>query len=420
MDDSNESANISENTPQKLWNKYFILLSVASFLLALCMMVYSSVLALYIDDIYRVLYENDTTGAATTTGIALAAFTITAIIVRLTGGRILDNNDYFKIIIIGLAIMGTASLFYNFFPIIWVIVLLRLIQGGSFSIAHTGLSVAVCEVVPPKRIGEGISYFGLGVSMALAIGPLLGLKLCEGGNFYVVFNVCTAALVAAAGCVFICLIKLRELSKQNLKKRKEKINTSTDKYVGIWKYIEKRSLPASVVCLTLALTVGFVSNFIPLFASRNGIVTAGLFFTCEAVTSLLSRLIIGRIINRFSPFALTVPSAVAAILTFVFVFMSVTNGYFLLLAGALMGLAVGFIQTTYNVVALRSAPSERRGAAASTFFLMMDIGIGGGGLLWGVIIDNFGFNVAISGCIFCIILTVILSGIYMRSPKYLS
>lgn len=44
-------------------------------------------------------------------------------------------------------------------------------------------------------------------------------------------------------------------------------------------------------------------------------------------------------------------------------------------------------------MAMRPVPSERRGAAGSTFFVAFDLGIALGGFLAGVLIKNFGYDI---------------------------
>lgn len=420
MNTINNNTDSNTFVPTRLWNRYYILLFFSSFLLSLTMMMYNSVIALYIDDIYISLYGADATGSATMTGITIAAFTITAIIIRLVGGKFLDSHNYFKIIIIGLVAMCFGSLLYTFFPIIAVIIVIRLLQGGGFSLAHTGQAVAVCDVVPMSKLSEGISYFGLGVSLAQTIGPLLGLKLCEDGNFDRVFHVATIALVISIVCVAFCYYKLRQFSMEKMEHRAAQKVDAGVSYKGLWKFMDKRALPAALVSLMLAIPMGFVINFIPLFASRNGLAAAGLFYTCEAIAAILSRLIVGRIMTKYSPFILTIPATISGAAAFLVILLSPGSDSMLLVSGFLAGITIGLIQTICNVVALRSAPPERRGAAAATFFLSLDVGIGLGGLMWGAVIDSFGFNIALVGCIASMIIMFVLSALFMRSPKYLS
>ena len=51
------------------------------------------------------------------------------------------------------------------------------------------------------------------------------------------------------------------------------------------------------------------------------------------------------------------------------------------------GLGYGTIYPILNALAITGAPPERRGTAMATFLTGMDIGVGFGASLWGVIID---------------------------------
>ena len=407
---SSIGAAVENYIPSKLWNKYYILLFISAFSLSLCSTTYNSILSLYIDGL---------SGSATMTGIALVTFTISAIIIRLFSGMILQRNNYFKVLITGIAILGIASLFFNPLPYIGMVIVIRFLQGGGSALGNSAQSVVICDVIPENRLSEGVSYFGLSLSLALAIGPMFGLSLISDGSFNKVFNACSAVLLISFLCVIFCYSKLRIFSAAKLEKRKIQTSNTAGDYHGIWKVIDKRSLVPAVINFTIAIVLGFVLNYLTLFANRNGLTTAGLFFTFQAITAFVSRATTGKAIAKTSPFIMAIPASLLGIIGMLFIMASANNGWLLIVAGAFIGTISGIGQTVYQVVAIRVAPEERRGVAVATFFLLLDIGIGVGGLMWGIIIDNFGFTFAIFGCIFFLALMLVLSAIFMRSPKYL-
>lgn len=68
------------------------------------------------------------------------------------------------------------------------------------------------------------------------------------------------------------------------------------------------------------------------------------------------------------------------------------NNVTFVISAAMSGYAFGGIEPSLQAMAVHIAPPEKRGAANSTFLCAYDIGIGLGGGLAGVLIDNIGYN----------------------------
>ena len=68
------------------------------------------------------------------------------------------------------------------------------------------------------------------------------------------------------------------------------------------------------------------------------------------------------------------------------------NGFTLLLAGAIIGLGFGNIQSTTQAIAVKVTPPHRIGLATATFFIFLDIGFGIGPYVLGMIIPLTGFR----------------------------
>ena len=79
-------------------------------------------------------------------------------------------------------------------------------------------------------------------------------------------------------------------------------------------------------------------------------------------------------------------------------------------AGLTYGLGFGSVQPTLNAIMIKLCPPERRGVGNATFFSAMDIGIGTGAILWGVVSQIAGFTYVFIGAALCI---VVASGFYI-------
>ena len=68
------------------------------------------------------------------------------------------------------------------------------------------------------------------------------------------------------------------------------------------------------------------------------------------------------------------------------------HGYTLLLAGALIGLGIGTLQSSSQTIAIKVTTPHRIGLATSTFFMLLDFGIGIGPFIFGLFIPFSGYR----------------------------
>lgn len=80
----------------------------------------------------------------------------------------------------------------------------------------------------------------------------------------------------------------------------------------------------------------------------------------------------------------------------------------LLVAGALIGLGFGNMQSTTQAVAVKLTPPHRMGLATSTFFISMDAGLGFGPYLLGFVIPLIGYSSLYGILGFAVLATAVL------------
>lgn len=100
--------------------------------------------------------------------------------------------------VIGMADFALMSLFMGLTNALPLLYILRVLQMFGYSMASTCASVAVIDVIPQKRVGEGLGYYSLAASAAQAFGPSVALFFyhTEGGFFSVMSGMCFMGAVA--------------------------------------------------------------------------------------------------------------------------------------------------------------------------------------------------------------------------------
>ena len=387
-----------ETTDRKrLWTRDFLLICMVGLFTSIVMQLLNTTLSIFVGSLG---------GNNGFSGLLATGFAVCAGIMRLVSGRLSDLHGRRSMMVLGSAVFALAVLACALFPVLPLLLLFRAVQGIGFAAVSTSSAAAAADVTPRSRMGEGLGYFGLGQSLAMAVGPGLGLVFVAGGQYGRLYAM-------AAGLLALCFLFALFCTYE---RRRSKTRTAPSDvlppepataiadlasydaepalddrlYHGIWKVVERESVPAAAIQLVFCIGISSLTAFAGLFAISRGFEHAGLFFTFEAVTMFASRLFSGRLFDRRGPLSVIVPSLLLGMGAFVLLALGSGEAAFLA-CGALMGMSLGMLGPALNALAVRKAPLHRRGAASATFFIATDVGIGLGSVLWGIVLDSGGF-----------------------------
>jgi len=312
-------------------------------------------------------------------GLVMGIFTLTSVVFRPLAGKIADTKGRKIIFYTGLAIIILSIFSYNFISSIIMLLALRLLHGAGWGTATTASSTMATDIIPKSRLGEGMSIFGLTIVLSLAIGPAIGLYIVDKWGFDILFF--TSVLLASLGGFWAVFIRQHPIQylDRNLNKPQ---NTSL---------LEKNAFMPAIVIFFITLTYGSVVTFIALYASERGVNNIGTFFTVYAITLLILRPPLGRLIDKKGFNTLIIPGIISVGLTMITLSFAKDTSSFLL-AAILFGIGIGAVQPSLQAISVYNVPPERRGAANATYMSGFDLGIGIGSILCGIIAKFFGYS----------------------------
>src|SRR5699024_6236543 len=123
------------------------------------------------------LFVKELGGSDQIIGCIVGAFTFSALLCRPYAGHPLETKGRGFVYMLGLAIFVVSVGSFAFVTSIAFLLIMRVVQGIGFGFSTTATGTIATDIIPPKRLGEGMGYFGLSGNLALAIGPALGLTL---------------------------------------------------------------------------------------------------------------------------------------------------------------------------------------------------------------------------------------------------
>jgi MFS family permease len=383
------------NAQQPLWTKNFIFICLTSLFLFTSFYFLIPTLPVYVTD---ALHGNESQ-----VGYIVGVLTIAAVIVRPIAGYLLDTIGRKKIVLLALALFAIATFAYSFTTSLLLLFALRAIHGFAWGFCSTGTGTLASDIVPAARRGEGMGYFGLAGTFAMALGPIISLYILGQYGFNTLFLV--GAMLAVVGLLFLLGTNYQEtLAKDNLAKKK----------ITLHSILEPRVYSLSVVMFFVNLAYGGIMTFITIYAKELNISNAGLFFLVYGVSLLFVRPYAGKHFDKHGPNRIMFIGFVALVTAFTMLFAA--KGYLLFVLSAVtMGIGFGIIQPTIQAMAINRVEPFRRGAVNGTIFTALDLGIGVGSIMLGLVSNQFGLAYMYLICGFIIVIPMAI--FFMKDAK---
>ncbi|MGE7608703.1 MFS transporter [Peribacillus frigoritolerans] len=358
----------------RLWTKDFVIVSSINFFITLIFYLLMVTLAIYA--------VNELDASTSEAGLISGIFIIGTLIGRLFIGRFIDSIGRKKTLFIGLIFFTLTTLLYFVDLGIGFLLVNRLIHGMAMGMASTATGTIVAQIIPATRKGEGIGYYSMSATLATAIGPFIGLFMAQNTSFQVIFSFCLALGVISLITAFFLYVPALKVTAK----------VSESKGFKLSNFIEPKALPISIITLLLAFCYSSVLSFISFYAIEIDLVnTASFFFVVYAVAVLLSRPFSGPLMDRKGSNFIMYPAFIIFGIGLLLLSMT-TNSFTLLAAGFLIGLGFGNMQSSSQAIAVKLTPPHRMGMATSTFFIMLDAGLGFGPYILGFIIPVTGYS----------------------------
>ena len=334
---------------------------------------------------------------AFTVGIIASIFTVTATIVRVFAGAILDRFGRIGTMISGIAIMACMVVSYAVFPIIGVIIGLRVIHGLGWGLGSTATSTIAADIIPKKRFAEGMGYFALTNAVSGAIAPALSIFLVQGPGAVYMLGVSAGFTILALA---LSIADAKHLGKRTApaiahpeslaelpKPRPSQPQASAG---ALDAFFERQALLPAMAMLLVNVGFASITTFVALHAAAQGVPEIAGCFIAYAITTVISRPFIGRTIDRKGYRGPSIFATLCAAASLLVIAASTSLPMFCA-GGALGGLGIGSAMGTFQAMAVATVPPQRRGVATSTFFVFFDLGIAIGSFIAGIIANAVGY-----------------------------
>ena len=376
---------------QKIWNKKFILLILSNLLI--CITYYSliSALPIYISE---ELHANKSI-----VGLVLASYIVASVLIRPFSGFALDKFGRKTILLSSLLLYALIFCGYAFAATILFLLVLRFAHGFTWGITTIAGNTNIVDIIPDSKRGEGLGYYGLSTTMGMALGPIIGLFIMHSWGYYVMFFTGAFISLISFGCASFVKYPPYKPTEEN--------------HHFSWpKLFEIQSILPSLNLTIIQITYGGLLTFIALYGHEIGIRNASGFFLIYALGIASSRIISGKEFDKRGPRYILTFCISLLIIGFLFLAL-VKNPIGFYGSAIILGFGNGVIFPTFQTMVNNLSKPTRRGAANSTLYTGLDLGMGLGMIIMGIISQHtsitFAFIVSAVICLIGLIYFVTLS-----------
>jgi len=328
-------------------------------------------------------------------GVVTGAFAFTAVVGRPVAGRLADRRGRRAVVIGGALLVGLAGILYFVPAGVPGLLVARLVLGAGEGAVFTAGATWVVDLAPAARRGQAIGMFGLAVWGALSAGPLIGEGLFSAGGYSLVWAFAAVSPLVGA------LVALRQPGGGPAAAPPAR------------RPLVPREVLRPGSALALA-NVGYaaLAGFIVLDLNRLGIGHGAGVFTAFAAAVVGTRLLLGRLPDRFGGRASAIAAGIAEAAGLALI--AAAGSLAVAVAGAIvMGMGFSTLFPSLALIVVNRAGEDRRGGALGVFTAFFDIGVGLGGPLTGAIAALGGYPAAFWAAAACagggVVLTTTIS-----------
>ncbi len=379
---------------------FFLLIWIAAFCANLGNNVLNSSVTLYCDSLNY---------SETVTGIISIGYCIMALVGRFVAKRMAEVWKQRHVIAAGCLVFALSTLTFGWTKIPVLLIILRSFQGLGFSVVQTAAATANLEVTPPEKVKMAVGAYWLSNSLSIGLNGIL-IETVFHSQAVPVFYCVSVFMAIGIVCALLCTYEKGRKAAPVEEKKPE------PKYRGVSRYIEKSALPVGFCAFLLCLVIMLTNIFALYSGKERGFDNPELYFVFGAAFMLAANLIFSIFGKRLGNRLFVTIGLTAHILTLLLLaFVPCSLSYYA--CGIGYGIMLGLCMPAYNAQAVVGVDEDRKGAANVVIFAAADIGSAVGSFFWGWIVDEFYFSTAYIVAAVILVITMVLSFLFIPRMK---
>jgi MFS family permease len=329
------------------------------------------------------LYVEEMGGGPVEIGLSGTAFALSAVALRPFMGRLTDTRGRKITMLIGVILFILAPLAYATSRSVPVLLMSRAFHGMGIAAFTTAYGALIADVTPPERWGTALGIGGVVGSLSVMLCSPIGASLLDHTGFLEVFLVGAAMATVSFAVTLLLREPKRETTRQTEGSAASPNPVETIAIAGV--------LIPSLAMLTLGLSYGTTSAFLPLFGRDRGLGNVGFFFTATSAAIVLSRSVAGRLSDKFGRLPVILPMFVVLALGYMGLNWTFTFTFLIAMA-VIQGVGFAGVRVGLETMVIDAAPARLRGTAYSLPYFCFDSGLAVGSMATGILASFTGYG----------------------------
>jgi MFS family permease len=275
--------------------------------------------------------------------------------------------------------MAVTTVLISMSSAVWMVVVLRVVQGAVGSMLYTALAATATDLAPPERRGAAMARLSVMVYLGFAIGPFVGEYLFDQHHWWL-FAV-AGGMTAVSAVVAFGLPETKPPSVAGV----------VAVAPAAWSSLVRLVARPGVAQATVGFGYACLISFLPKYSRELGIGASGPLFVTFAVCTLVVRAVSGPLGDRAGYAVVALPGVGCIGLGLAGLALA-PHGWLAFPAIALVGIGFGASFPALTALAAQGAPEAERAAALGTFLSFNDLGSAMAGPLVGAISQQIGFR----------------------------
>lgn len=313
------------------------------------------------------------------TGIISSLMSLVALFGRPFSGAASDRFNKKHLMILSYVLSIICLFLYSKADTVPMIIFVRILNGIAFSLSGTVSMAFGADFLPLDRLGEGLSYIGIGTVVSTMIGPQLGDFIDARFGMEQIFV--WASLLNLLCAILTYLIPYQPRNTGN-----------REKFVFRFENFFAPELTMYVFLIgMLSIGNGILLYYLKDFGTVRNIANISLFYTVGSIATIITKPFTGKWLDRKGT-AYTIYPAFIISIAFALCFARAHALLLVLVASVLKAIGQGSGSSAIQVDSVRKLGLDRSGVASSSCYIGMDLGNVLGPAIGAFVISSRGYG----------------------------
>ena len=339
------------------------------------------------------------------TGIISSLMSLVALFGRPFSGAASDRFNKKYLMILSYVLTIICMFLYTKADTVGMIIFVRILNGIAFSLSGTVSMAFGADFLPLERLGEGMSYIGIGTVISTMIGPQLGDWVDAHYGMEAIF-------IGASILLLMCVIGtyLIPYKPTNLKK---------EKFVFKFENFFAPELLMYVFLIgVLSIGNGILLYYLKDYGAARNIANISLYYTVSSITTVVIKPFTGRWLD-LKGVAYTLYPAFVISIVFAICFAEAHTLGLVLFAAVLKAIGQGSGSSAIQADSVRKLGLKRSGVASSSCYIGMDLGNVLGPAIGAFVISDYGYGPLFYGYAVLLLICIPIYFLYTKKEKAL-